>query len=167
MKKQPGTYALILMPSNEKSIKVGKLGLFKLQPGYYVYIGSAFGPGGLSARIAHHQRRCHKPRWHIDYLRTCAEIMELWYTYDSKPMEHQWAKTLAGTRGVVAPFPGFGSSDCNCIAHLYFSVSKPTVTTFRRRLRSRFNDHDRVFTEKIDVLDFRCLAGGGSLLAGK
>jgi Uri superfamily endonuclease len=64
-------------------------------------------------------------------------------------MEHDWAEALAGARGVTAPFPGFGSSDCNCKAHLYHFRSKPTIATFRRRLRSRFKDHGKVFFEKI------------------
>ena len=39
-----------------------------LEPGYYVYIGSGWGPGGLASRICRHlgcrpRRRLH---WHID-----------------------------------------------------------------------------------------------------
>jgi Uri superfamily endonuclease len=123
MESSPGTYAIVLTPNSERSIKIGKLGMLKLQAGYYIYVGSAFGPGGLAARIAHHKRISQRPRWHIDYLRTAAEIIELWYTYDSRPMEHDWAETLAGAKGAWAPFPGFGSSDCNCKAHLYFFKS--------------------------------------------
>jgi Uri superfamily endonuclease len=147
MESSPGTYAIVLTPNSERSIKIGKLGMLKLQAGYYIYVGSAFGPGGLAARIAHHKRISQRPRWHIDYLRTAAEIIELWYTYDSRPMEHDWAETLAGAKGAWAPFPGFGSSDCNCKAHLYFFKSKPTIASFRRRLRTRFKDHEKVFFE--------------------
>jgi Uri superfamily endonuclease len=153
VKNQPGTYAIILSPNSEGSIKIGKLGMLKLQTGYYIYVGSAFGPGGLAARIAHHRRISQRPRWHIDYLRAAAEIIELWYTYDTRPMEHDWAEALAGAKGVGAPFPGFGSSDCNCKAHLYFLESKPTIASFRRRLRTRFKDHEKVFFENIKVTD--------------
>ena len=149
MRNQPGTYAIVLTPNSERVIRIGKLGMLKLQAGYYIYIGSAFGPGGLAARIAHHKRISKRPRWHIDYLRAATEIIELWYTYDFRPMEHNWAETLGGARGAWAPFPGFGSSDCNCKAHLYFFQSKPTIVTFRRRLRSRFKDHGPVFFENI------------------
>ena len=150
MENQPGTYAIILTPNSGKSIKIGKLGMLKLQAGYYIYIGSAFGPGGLAARIAHHQRISQRPRWHIDYLRAAAEIIEIWYTYDPRRMEHNWAETLNAVKGVRAPFPGFGSSDCSCKAHLYFIESKPSIASFRRRLHGRFKDHEKVFSKKID-----------------
>jgi hypothetical protein len=39
-----GTYALILVSSSDRLIQIGKLGQLLLQPGYYVYAGSAFGP---------------------------------------------------------------------------------------------------------------------------
>ncbi len=35
-------------------IQIGKLGQFKFKKGYYAYVGSAFGPGGLNSRIKHH-----------------------------------------------------------------------------------------------------------------
>ena len=147
MKNRPGTYALILNPKSERSIKVGKLGLLRVQDGYYIYVGSAFGPGGLNARIAHHKRKSHRSRWHIDYLRAAAEIQEVWYTYDSKPREHQWAKTLAAAKASTAPFPGFGSSDCNCLTHLYFFKSKPAAASFHRRLNAKIKDHEKIFID--------------------
>ena len=142
MKDRPGTYAIILKPKYERSIKVGKLGMLRVQDGYYIYVGSAFGPGGLKARIAHHKRKSHRSRWHIDYLRATAEICEVWYTYDPKHREHQWAETLAAAKASTAPFPGFGSSDCICLTHLYFFKSKPIIATFRRRLHAKFKDRE-------------------------
>ena len=152
MKKKPGTYAIVLKPKAERSIKVGKLGRLRVQAGYYIYVGSAFGPGGLEARIAHHKRTSHRSRWHIDYLRAAAEICEVWYSYDPRSREHQWAETLASARQSTMPFPGFGSSDCNCLTHLYHFKSKPTITSFRRRLHAKIKDHEKVFIEKNDRL---------------
>jgi len=151
MKNHPGTYAIILKPRAERSIKVGKLGMLRVQDGYYIYVGSAFGPGGLKARIAHHKRKSHRSRWHIDYLRATAEIQEVWYTYDSKPREHQWVETLAAAKASTAPYPGFGSSDCSCLTHLYFFKSKPTISSFRRRLHKKIKLHDRVFIEHDEI----------------
>lgn len=54
MKPQPGTYGHVLSSSMPGLIRVGRLGGLQLQPGFYVYIGSAHGPGGLRARLAHH-----------------------------------------------------------------------------------------------------------------
>lgn len=50
----PGAYALILSSRKAASVKIGKLGTLQLQRGFYVYIGSSHGPGGLFARLAHH-----------------------------------------------------------------------------------------------------------------
>ncbi|MBW2411665.1 MAG: GIY-YIG nuclease family protein [Deltaproteobacteria bacterium] len=147
MNNQPGTYAIVLKSASECSIRVGKLGMLRVQVGYYVYVGSAFGPGGLAARVAHHQRTSHRSRWHIDYLRSATEICEMWYTFDPGPREHQWAETLAAASESTMPFPGFGSSDCNCLTHLYHFKSKPTIASFRRRLRVRIKDHEKIFIE--------------------
>ena len=145
----PGTYALILTPNGSKPVKIGKLGLLQVRKGYYIYVGSAFGPGGLKARIAHHKKVSNRPRWHIDYLRKVTHLEALWYSFDSVRREHQWADILANAKGVTVPVPGFGSSDCNCKSHLYFYKSKPSVDYFRRRLRAKIEDHERVFIERL------------------
>ena len=147
MKNQTGTYAIVLKPKSKRTIKVGKLGLLKIQDGYYVYVGSAFGPGGLKARIAHHKRRSHRSRWHIDYLRTAAQICEVWYTYDQKHREHQWAEMLSTMKAGMITSPGFGSSDCSCPAHLCYFKSKPTIAAFRRRLYDKIKDHEKIFID--------------------
>ena len=150
MNNRTGTYAIVLKPKAERSIGVGRLGMLRVQAGYYIYVGSAFGPGGLKARIAHHKSVSHRSRWHIDYLRAAAEICEVWYTYDPGPREHQWAEILAAAKASTMPFPGFGSSDCNCLTHLYHFKSKPAIASFRRRLRAKINDHEAIFIENMN-----------------
>ena len=144
-----GTYALILASSSDHSIKIGKLGQLLLQPGYYVYAGSAFGPGGTKARIAHHKRIAIRPHWHIDYLRTYLHLNEIWYTYDSEQYEHLWADVLGGSKGAIIPIVGFGASDCRCKSHLYLIRSKPSVRRFRDKLRANLNRHGRIFTHRL------------------
>ncbi|UCG06800.1 MAG: GIY-YIG nuclease family protein [Desulfobacterales bacterium] len=151
MEASSGTYALILIPQSSKPVKIGKLGLLQVRAGYYIYVGSAFGPGGLKARIAHHKKVSDRPRWHIDYLRSVTHLKELWYSYDPRPREHQWADIIAGAAGVTVPFPGFGSSDCNCKSHLYFLKSKPTIESFRRWVHANIEDHEEVFIEKFSA----------------
>lgn len=51
---EKGTYVLIAFVPQLKRIEVGQLGQFDIVPGFYVYVGSAFGAGGLAARIGHH-----------------------------------------------------------------------------------------------------------------
>jgi Uri superfamily endonuclease len=144
MPPQPGTYALIFSASNKGKISIGKLGTLSLHPGFYVYVGSAFGPGGLKARISHHCRKAARPHWHIDYLASALELKEIWYTCDPVHREHQWATFISSTRGGSAPLAGFGSSDCRCNSHLFFFKSKPGSKNFRRKALGHIDNHKRI-----------------------
>ena len=75
-----GTYLLILrLDRDVVGLPVGKLGALDFSAGYYLYIGSAFGSGGLPARLAYHaKRRKTRRHWHIDYLREHGELEEAW-----------------------------------------------------------------------------------------
>jgi Uri superfamily endonuclease len=149
MRNLAGTYALILESSSERLIEIGKLGQLLLQPGYYIYAGSAFGPGGLKARIGHHSRISQRPHWHIDYLRPALLLDEVWYSYDSERHEHWWADTFRHLKGATLPLAGFGASDCSCKSHLLLFSAKPLVGRFREKLRSKLNGHGRIFTHKL------------------
>ena len=153
MRLLPGTYALVFKTKQKYRISVGKLGTLKLQTGYYIYIGSAFGPGGLKARIGHHCRNSGRHHWHIDYLSEYLYPAEVWYTYDAIHREHQWSQVLARARGVSIPLPGFGSSDCRCISHLYFFSTRPSRNYFRRKIYTVINDHAKIFIEKFRTTD--------------
>lgn len=113
-----GTYALVLSLAQARRVRIGQLGKFRFKPGKYLYIGSAFGPGGLAARLAHHCRIAANPRWHVDYLRTVAVPRRAWYTRDPLQREHQWADIIAKMTSVEIPAAGFGASDCRCRSHL-------------------------------------------------
>lgn len=145
MQAQPGTYALIMRGSSDQQVQVGKLGRLQLRPGCYVYVGSAFGPGGLKARIAHHMKISTRPHWHIDYLRSILHLNESWYTYAAERNEHQWAQTFRTLRGATIPLKGFGASDCSCIAHLFAFTDLPSIRSFRRRLQAPSRVHKSVF----------------------
>jgi len=134
MKKDTGTYALILESKQEFEVTIGKLGRLKGSSGYYVYVGSAFGPGGVKARLKHHRGNASKPHWHIDYLRLKLPFNEVWYTHDHRKRECEWAGLLAGMQGAVIPLPGFGASDCKCMAHLIYFERNPSFRAFRKRL---------------------------------
>jgi Uri superfamily endonuclease len=47
------TYVLIASVLQMKRIEIGRLGRFDIIPGHYAYTGSAFGSGGLCARLGH------------------------------------------------------------------------------------------------------------------
>ena len=116
----PGTYALILQAARAQTIVIGSLGTLVVRPGFYVYTGSAFGPGGLPARVGRHLRQTDVRHWHIDYLKPAAAIQEVWFSYHPVSLEHTWAHAFQHAPGAVLPLPGFGSSDCRCLTHLFY-----------------------------------------------
>lgn len=131
-----GNYVLFLRVSKTVSIRVGRLGTHFFQPGIYAYVGSAFGPGGLRARMGRHLRSGPVRRWHIDHLRSCSKVAEVWWSRTPENLEHVWAAALLDLRGAAVPVKGFGSSDCHCPTHLVQLFALPTRAGFRRRLRS-------------------------------
>lgn len=117
--RAPGTYLLVLRSRQGVRIEVGRLGPLEVAPGVYLYVGSAFGPGGLRARVGHHLGAARRPHWHIDYLRAVAGVEAVWYVADGVRREHIWAARLMAAPGVHVPQPGFGASDCGCVSHLF------------------------------------------------
>jgi len=116
-----GTYILCLQLKTRRTIQIGKLGSFYFNTGFYFYIGSAFGPGGLHARCGHHLGISQRPRWHIDYLRQYGHLQQIIYSTEPEHLEHQWATIISTLDNITLPVTGFGSSDCNCTSHLFFS----------------------------------------------
>jgi Uri superfamily endonuclease len=131
MQADPGSYALILRCDARADIRVGRLGCIGIQPGYYLYTGSAFGPGGVRARVARHCRGGGSRHWHIDYLRMVATPVSAWYSHAPDNLEHRWAQALSEMDGVKA-VKGFGCSDCRCYAHLFHLARKPVLARFAR-----------------------------------
>jgi Uri superfamily endonuclease len=118
-----GTYALHLEIERETTIAVGRLGTFRFPAGYYVYVGSALGSGGLAARLARHHRRDKPLRWHIDYVLAHARIVDVRVDDSGERLECTWARALLGTPEARIVVLRFGSSDCACPAHLVYLQS--------------------------------------------
>lgn len=93
-----------------------RLGNPVLAPGIYVYAGSAFGPGGIRARVMRHLRAGNRPHWHIDHLSGAAECIGV----EGFPGRRECAIVAELlSAGAMVPVTGFGSSDCRtCRAHL-------------------------------------------------
>ena len=140
--KNKGTYILILRLTQDRCLQIGKLGNHVFSSGHYGYVGSAFGPGGLNARLQHHLRKSSRPRWHIDYLRKEATVLQAWYSDEIKRMEHEWASVLASMPGVITFVKGFGSTDCNCRSHL-FLFDQPASASFFQKFANRSNRLNR------------------------
>ena len=133
MMNHSGTYVLILQAQAEQTITVGRLGVMAVRPGWYVYVGSAFGPGGVQGRVGHHARPHPKPHWHIDYLRQVAPLVELWYSHDPIRHEHTWASLFHQLPDATIPLPRFGASDCTCPSHLFHFPTIPSFIDFQQR----------------------------------
>lgn len=144
-----GTYILILQLENSKRITIGRLGRFVFQKGWYAYVGSSFGPGGLSARIGHHLKKSATPHWHIDYLRKSADIHNVWVCEQEKRLEHIAAGLLLKMAGASVPVPGFGSSDCKCESHLVYFQKYPELSELNSFLAESTNQPSIQFSRFI------------------
>lgn len=122
---EKGTYVLLLALDTATPLQIGKLGGFDFPAGWYAYVGSAFGSGGLRGRLKHHCSQVKTPHWHIDYIRQAATVREVWYSASDIRQEHEWAVLLLSQPGASIPAPRFGASDCTCPAHLVHFPKKP------------------------------------------
>ena len=128
-----GTYGLLLELPAAQQLRIGRLGELRFPASLYLYAGSAFGPGGLRARLQHHRHAAPRPHWHVDYLRRVAALTGIWATADPRRLECAWAeaaRALPGARQV----PHFGASDCSCSSHLVALPRAPHRRVFRSRL---------------------------------
>lgn len=110
------TGAYILALSLDRAVEVALTGEtpVRLTRGLYLYCGSAYGPGGLKARIGRHMRRGKTIRWHIDRLTEQGHVRGAW-TFDGG----NECALVAALSHLPAPIAGFGSSDCSrCRSHL-------------------------------------------------
>jgi Uri superfamily endonuclease len=135
-----GTYVLIASVRQMKRVEVGQLGEFDIVPGFYAYVGSAFGTGGLGARLGHHLESTAAPHWHIDYLLQVADPVEIWYTIADQKLEHHWAGLFEQARQFRTPIPRFGSSDYHRSrsSHLFYSKRRPAFAWFQQQLLEQF-----------------------------
>ena len=136
MQNAPGTYALLLRADTDRTIEVGALGDMPVVPGTYVYIGSAFGPGGLQARVRRHVRGDGSLHWHVDYLRAVTTLSAVWYTHSQDRWECTWASALRRHPESTLPLEGFGASDCDCSTHLVAFDALPSLADVRERMRA-------------------------------
>lgn len=114
---EPGAYLLLLDIAGSLSLSFSSFTDSILPAGRYVYAGSAYGPGGLKARLSRHLRRDKKRHWHIDHLTERAETI----TAFAVPGGNECAlvRSLLESGQYHQPLPGFGSSDCQtCTSHL-------------------------------------------------
>lgn len=138
---EKGTYILILELLQMKRLEIGRLGAFDFQPGYYAYIGSACGPGGIRSRIQHHLESVADPHWHIDYLMIHARPVEVWFAISDRKLERDWAELLESLACFRPSVRRFGSSDYrrSRTTHLFYSKRRPLFRWFEQQVRTQFD----------------------------
>lgn len=120
-----GIYCLILECTAAADVRIGALGVLRFVPGWYLYVGSALGSGGLS-RVSRHIRffreKYRPPKWHIDYFMADAAVRlrAAVCAVTDRDFECVFASALGG-EGV----PAFGCSDCDCATHLLYRREMP------------------------------------------
>ena len=144
---RPGTYVIIMQTDKAVRARVGSIGFIDIKVGHYLYIGSAFGPGGIKARVSRHYKTFKTRHWHLDYLREYLEPVEVWFTHDKQRREHDWASLLA-SQPKLEPVSNFGCSDCRCNSHLFFQFPRPGVNQFRNIVADRITKHSAVLSCK-------------------
>jgi Uri superfamily endonuclease len=114
--REAGAYVLLINLGGPLSLDMPAFRGKSLAPGLYGYCGSAFGPGGIRARVSRHLRGDKPMRWHVDRLTVAGRVEQAGIHIGGRECD------LAGellARGCMAVLPGFGSSDCRgCPAHL-------------------------------------------------
>ena len=111
------TYQIFINLKKDIKIQIGKLGLFDLPKGNYIYTGSA--KKNIEQRIKRHLANStnKKLHWHIDYFLADknTQITEI------KKSEIAECKLNQQIKGQVI-INGFGSSDCKkqCGSHLKY-----------------------------------------------
>jgi len=123
-----GSYLLVARTTATQVIDIGRLGSLPIEPGFYVYSGSAFGPGGVDARVRRHLRGDKRLHWHIDYLLAVSDATRAWYVTGAR-RECEHARGLAEAGGKVH-LTGFGASDCACASHLLYFDEPETIDRF-------------------------------------
>lgn len=133
----PGTYVLVLDAPASGEARIGKLGSIALRGGWLLYVGSAFGPGGLRARVGRHLRKSKTLHWHIDHLLDRVDMTEVWWSSDDTKREEAWAKALRSLPWTAVPLRRFGAGDCGCEGHLVRLEERPRIDLLRARFATR------------------------------
>jgi Uri superfamily endonuclease len=116
-----GNYLLQLHLEQDREIKIGARPGQLFRAGYYIYIGSAFGGGGLAARLNRHLQKKKRMHWHIDYLIAESSNISAWEIELLTSLEHAIAAYFLSAKIFAPAIPRFGSSDCSCRTHLFYT----------------------------------------------
>jgi|TARA_B100001971_G_scaffold125675_1_gene115725 Uri superfamily endonuclease len=121
--KMRGVYSVLLQIPKDLTLKIGKLGSLSFLGGFYVYTGSAMGPGGISKRVSRHLKAKKKMFWHIDYVtdNPRIKVIAVFRAESKQKLECKVNKSIVLSLS-ASIISGFGSTDCqeSCGGHLLF-----------------------------------------------
>ncbi len=111
-----GAYAVVITLKKPIPLAIKRFSGTIIEPGLYLYAGSANGPGGIRARLSRHIARKKKIHWHIDHVTVKSSIRAVTALPGGNECSIVGAALKMKKSGV--PVPGFGSSDCrDCRSH--------------------------------------------------
>jgi len=114
---RPGAYGLLIRLPYRFDGQIGALGPVTMPAGRYLYLGSAYGPGGLPARLRRHLRADKRLHWHVDHLTSAGWVERIFVLPNG--CECDLVDRALKLPAIHTPIAGFGSSDCRrCAAHL-------------------------------------------------
>lgn len=149
----PGTYVVFFhLPGAAGAVTIGDLGTFDFPAGFYAYLGSAFGPGGVRKRTHRHlTRRSDRPKWNIDHLKPLCTPVAVWWTHDRRKVEFDWARVLGSLPASSFPAPAFGAADNkDAEAHLVRFDRMPSFSLFRQRVVNEMDGHAPVYEKMVE-----------------
>ena len=142
-----GSYILVIFLPDKSRIYIGALGEVKFNKGFYFYIGSAMGDFGSSTLINRVKRHIQpssvkKTHWHIDYLLNQKKsiITRIYLIPSIERLECKIAQDLIKFSDNF--IKDFGSSDCNCQSHLFYSKEFKEFN-FLRTSEKKNNNYSR------------------------
>lgn len=125
--REAGAYVLLIRLEKLLFLDMPAFRGKSLAPGLYAYCGSAYGPGGIRARVSRHLRAGKPMRWHVDRLTAAGRVEQAGIRVAGR--ECDLVSELLAAGGAPA-LPGFGSSDCRtCAAHLLRPPEGQTLLT--------------------------------------
>jgi len=113
------SYILEIKLREDIKLLIGKLGLVGFRRGFYFYVGSA--KKNLLSRIGRHLKKDKKRFWHIDYFLSSdkVSIRNIWAS-----SKKECVLSCAFLKRNFSYIEDFGSSDCKCRSHLFFSKDR-------------------------------------------
>jgi Uri superfamily endonuclease len=136
-----GLYILLIELEPGK-YRVGRFFEGVLPGGLYIYIGSAWGRGGLAARVSRHLKKNKRKHWHIDWITSDerTRILKVYFLPRLKGEERLYRALEPIGECIV---PGFGSSDTRG-SKCHFLKLKTSVEVLEAVIHGFYPDYTKI-----------------------